>query len=63
MQQDCTFNVEVEMSGRTMTCEMSGTSVGEIAERVAERFGILLGELQEISMRSPVISIRLESQE
>lgn len=60
--KDMTFDVTVEISGRPMRCTIKKSSVGEAVEEAMERFGILHGELQEIQMRSDVISIRMEKQ-
>lgn len=58
-----TFKVEVNMGGRKMACETRATSIGQLAERAAERFGIRFGEVKELVITSGAIKIKIISSE
>ena len=57
--QERIFGVEVEMSGRKMTCEMEADSIEQLTERAADRFGIRLNEIHNLQIESANIKITI----
>ena len=58
-----TFRIEVDAGGRKMACETRATSVGQLAERAAERFGIRFREVKELQINASTIKIKITSSE
>lgn len=57
------FKVEVDAGGRKMACETRATSIGQLAERAAERFGIRFSEVKEVTITASIIQIKITSPE
>ena len=57
--KEMAFDIEVTIGDRKMSCTVEASSPGQLVEHATERFGIRMDEINELTIKSSTIEIKI----